>query len=414
MYILRPFFLLVLAVLHSAVAAQTPAVEERLDSLNELLEKIAVRRVELREAMEQVKLEKIREDLKAWGLPDSPYVEHAAMMLSYNEEHEQANWVAHIILPDIKDGAVGRTNDFRPDPKIESGTAIEEDYFLKFLQEDSSYVYDGYGYDRGHLAPSADFRWSYTALSESYYYSNMSPQRPGFNRYSWAELENTLRSYVYNHAGTQLYVITGPLLHKELPKVERSPNRVSIPEEYFKIAVDLERKRGIGFILPNKQVTAPLETFARPIREIETIVGVDFGRKLPSSVQDEIENQTDVRVWLKLPKSDVSPKDPTQLSKGHFNTLQAKIHMGKNREIIVCGTVVSMRKSKSGNIWMNLDKNFPNHLFSAYIPKDKVIGFPYNPLEHWVQKEVCIEGKVQNFDNIPTIRIDRSKQISPM
>ena len=118
------------------------------------------------------------------------------MSLVYSEEHEQAKWVAHIISPDIITGNVSRTNDFRPDPHVSTGSTVEEDYFLKYLQPDSSYKYDGYGFDRGHLAPSADFRWSTTALSESYFYSNMSPQRPEFNRGTWAELEG-LHSWVH-------------------------------------------------------------------------------------------------------------------------------------------------------------------------------------------------------------------------
>ena len=414
MSVLRSQLLLLLLSFAAFLDLHAQPIQKQLDSLTAILEAMDAQRSQVLSQLEGVKLNKIRVDLKAWGLPDSAYITHSAMMLSYNEEHEQANWVAHIILPDIKDGAVTRTNDFRPDPKVRTGTAVEADYFLKYLQEDSSYVYDGFGYDRGHLAPSADFRWSYTALSESYYYSNMTPQRPGFNRYSWAELENALRSYVYNHPGTQLYVVSGPVLHEDLPAISRSVNGVSIPESYFKIAVDLDRQRGIGFIMPNRQISAPIETFAKPIREIEAELGYDFGSNLPAEIQDKIETQTEVKIWLDLPESDVQPLDPTQLSKGHFNTIQAKIHMGKNREIIVCGTVVSMRKSKSGNIWMNLDKNFPNHVFSAYIPKDKVLGFPFNPMEQWSQKELCIEGVVQNFDNIPTIRIDRSKQISPL
>ena len=414
MSVLRSQLLLLLLSFAAFLDLHAQPIQKQLDSLTAILEAMDAQRSQVLSQLEGVKLNKIRVDLKAWGLPDSAYITHSAMMLSYNEEHEQANWVAHIILPDIKDGAVTRTNDFRPDPKVKTGTAVEADYFLKYLQEDSSYVYDGFGYDRGHLAPSADFRWSYTALSESYYYSNMTPQRPGFNRYSWAELENALRSYVYNHPGTQLYVVSGPVLHEDLPAISRSVNGVSIPESYFKIAVDLDRQRGIGFIMPNRQISAPIETFAKPIREIEAELGYDFGSNLPAEIQDEIETQTEVKIWLDLPESDVQPLDPTQLSQGHFNTIQAKIHMGKNREIIVCGTVVSMRKSKSGNIWMNLDKNFPNHVFSAYIPKDKVLGFPFNPMEQWSQKELCIEGVVQNFDNIPTIRIDRSKQISPL
>lgn len=405
------FFMLVF-LSASFLSAQDPDIEQRLESLSRELEKIDNRRESLHAEMEEVKLTKIISDLKAWGLPDSPYIEHSAMILSYNERHEQANWVAHVILPDIQDGAVSRTNDFRPDPRVLTGTAEEQDYFLKFLQKDSSYVYDGYGYDRGHLAPSADFRWSYTALSESYYYSNMSPQRPGFNRYSWAELENALRSYIYNQEEkSQIYVVTGPLLHDSLPYVKRSKNKVSIPEKYFKIAVDLKNERGIGFILPNRQTDAPLETYATSIREIEDRLGYDFSNQIDGTTQDKIELDHNVKEWLGIPETDVEPLSPTSLPRDHFNTVQAKIHMGKNRTIKVCGTVVAMRKSRSGNLWMNLDKNFPNHIFSAYIPNEKLSGFPYNPMEEWNQKQVCIEGKVNDFDNIPTVRIERQSQI---
>ncbi|NBC24051.1 MAG: DNA/RNA non-specific endonuclease [Bacteroidetes bacterium] len=392
------------------LSAQAPPIDEVLDSLKAELSEVNQARNRILSLLEEAKLAKIRADLKTWGLPDSPYIEHTAMMLSYNEQHEQANWVAHIILPDIKDGAVNRTNDFRPDPKVATGTAVESDYFLKFLQEDSSYIYDGFGYDRGHLAPSADFRWSAEALSESYYYSNMSPQRPDFNRKRWAELESVIRSYVYRHPNTQLYVVTGPLLHDSLPRIERATQRVSIPDQYFKIVVDLKNQRGIGFILPNQDIQKPLYEFSYSIDEVEAMTGFDFGPNQSKEVEQSIEARKSIADWLDLPATDVLPMDPTNLPPGHFNTQQAKIHMGKNRSITVCGRVVSMRKSRSGNLWMNLDRSFPNHIFSAYIPKEHLANFPFNPLNRWHQKQLCMEGKVQDFDKIPTMRIDRPEQ----
>ncbi len=402
--------ILLWSVIGISSIAQTPT-EEILDSLQTELDRIESQKNSIEDEIHEYKLDKIRDDLSAWGLPGEDYIEHSAMFLSYNEEHEQANWVAHIILPEIATGSVSRTNDFRVDPKIETGSTEEADYFLKYLQEDSSYVYDGYGYDRGHLAPSADFRWSEQALSESYYYSNMSPQRPGFNRYSWAELEGAIRSYVFNHPGTSLYVVTGPILHENLPKVERSVNGLSLPEEYFKVVVDMERDRGIGFIMPNRQIEAPLETYAVTIREVENRTNLDFSSALANDRQDKIEKQRDITSWLNLPDTEAEPLSPTELPKGHFNTVQAKIHMGKNRKITVCGRVVSMRKSKSGNVWLNMDKNFPNQIFSAYVPKEFLLSFSYDPMEEWLQKDMCIEGKVQDFDNTPTVRIERSSQV---
>ena len=84
--------------------------------------------------IEEIKLERLRNDLRAIGLPSDKYIEHSAMFLEYSETHEQAKWVAHIITSDVIKGKVSRTNDFREDPLVETGTAVEADYFLKTLK----------------------------------------------------------------------------------------------------------------------------------------------------------------------------------------------------------------------------------------------------------------------------------------
>jgi endonuclease G len=159
---------------------------DKIEEKQKEIEQIESVLTQKKEELSEYKLEDVREKLKKVGYPISPFkgelVEHSAMALEYIEKHEQASWVYHIILPDIIGGTEGRPNIFMEDEKVSSGTAIEKDYFLKETRSDSSIKYDGFGYDRGHLAPSADFRWNAKALAESYYYSNMSPQLPEFNR----------------------------------------------------------------------------------------------------------------------------------------------------------------------------------------------------------------------------------------
>ena len=41
--------------------------------------------------------------------------------------------------------------------------------------------YRNSGYDRGHLAPAADMKNSSISMSESFLFSNISPQDPSFN-----------------------------------------------------------------------------------------------------------------------------------------------------------------------------------------------------------------------------------------
>ena len=339
-------------------------------------------------------------------------IDHSLMYLVYSETHEQAKWVAHLISPKIIKGQVGRTNDFRKDPKVTTGTAIEQDYFLKELQADSTYKYDGFGYDRGHLAPSADFRWSSIALSESYFYSNMSPQTPEFNRGIWADLENALRTYIFNHPDTELYVFTGPVLSTDLPSIERSINKVSIPKFYWKVALDLKNKRMIGFVLPNVASEKPLNSFIRTVDDIEGLTGIDFAPYLDDTLEEQLEQQKNALAWLgEELANEVLPIDATTLPKNHFNTIQSKRFMGSNEEVSVCGTVVDARLSRSKNALMNLDKKYPNQVFTIFIRKENIINFAQDPVKYWINKKVCATGKVVSLSGTPAIFLDHEHQL---
>lgn len=128
---LFPFVLLFLA--NQLLQAQdiTQKIKIKEDSVSFYQRQIRL----LENSIEELKLARIREELKKHGIPKiqkgEELIEHSAMMLVYSEEHEQAKWVANIITPDILKGKEGRSNDFRPDPKIRTGSAEEQDYFLK-------------------------------------------------------------------------------------------------------------------------------------------------------------------------------------------------------------------------------------------------------------------------------------------
>ena len=96
-------------------------------------------------------------------------VHHTAYSLLYSEEHEQAIWIAYELTSEETNKKFDRSDKFIVDPAIKTGSATTADY-------------TGSGYDRGHLAPAADMSWSNQTMQESFYYSNMSPQDPSFNR----------------------------------------------------------------------------------------------------------------------------------------------------------------------------------------------------------------------------------------
>jgi endonuclease G len=304
---------------------------------------------------------------------------------------------------------------FRPDTLIATGSSVEQDYFIKTKNKDGTYTYDGFGFDRGHLAPSADFRWSPKALSESFLYSNMTPQRPEFNRDSWAKLEDLIRGYILRNPHSQLYIVTGPVLTPGLPRIPKAKNNVSIPEKHFKVAVDLDKKQAIAFIMENKKAELPMESYAVTIDEVEKITGIDFFPQLPDTLENRLEATKHVKPFLSLSEQeDIEPLDPTTLPRKTFNTVQAQIYIGKREKICVCGTIVSTKLSSKGNIFLNLDKRFPNQIFSISIFKEKTINFSYNPSEFLMGEKICVTGIVTKYNSTPTMNIENEKAIEVM
>lgn len=407
-----------IAIFLSAITTlSAQPINEQIEQLYEELDVIEKERQTIEGAIEDLKLQRVRINLDEVGLPkgaaEVEIICHRALCLAYDENYEQARWVAHVITPDIIKGREVRSNDFRVDSMVTTGTAVEEDYFLKYLQADSTYEYDGYGYDRGHLAPSADFRWSATALSESYFYSNMAPQLPEFNREKWAELEGALRGYIYRNPDAQLYVVTGPVFDENPPVVERSINKVAIPSFFWKVAIDLKNKRGIGFIMPHKNLTSyPLASFAVNIDQVEETIGLDFFPNIAEEDEKNMESQLEKSMWLPdVAAGDKEPLYAPDLPRNHFNTVQAQRLMNRGETVNVCGHVVGTRTSRKGNVLLNLDKQFPNQVFTVFIKKEFLVNFSYDPEMTLKGQTICAKGKVVNLGGTPAMFIEKEEEL---
>ncbi|WP_187270974.1 DNA/RNA non-specific endonuclease [Neolewinella aurantiaca] len=412
-------FRLLLVLILSSFVASGQTIDTQLAS-KENQRRLILQQLDLLDTeIESLKFEQIQADLRSVGLPAGEQVWHSAMVLSYAEEYEQARWVAHIIRPEVTDGRGARTNDFREDPLVATGSAVEADYFLKYLQPpspqrgskaDSTYIYDGFGYDRGHLAPSADFRWSETATSESYFYSNMSPQVGDFNREGWAKLEGLLRGHV-DRNGRQLVVVTGGVLQEGLSVIERGANKVSIPEQYYKVVLDLEAGKAIAFLMPNVKLPYPIEHYAVPVDDVEEVTGLDFFNLVEG--QEIMEQEADTKFWIPaVAAGDVDPIYAPSLPRMHFNTVQAKLYMGKGKKITVVGKVVSSRYSQAGHLWFNLDKQYPNQIFSVMIRKENLVNFPGDPKAEFEGKVIAVTGEVSKFGESAVMVVDGEEQLS--
>lgn len=209
-------------------------------------------------------------------------VKHIGYTLSYNEKHEQANWVAYELTEAETHKVVNRTNDFHPDNAVKTSSATNIDYI-------------GSGFDRGHLAPAADMSWSKRSMEDSFFYSNMSPQVPGFNRGIWKKLEEQVRQWAIQNK--DIYVVTGPVLENNLPSI--GPNKVSVPRFYFKVILDYTEPelKGIGFIMPNASSTLPLQSYAVSIDSVEHVTGINFFPALPDKQEQALEKTVCMNYW---------------------------------------------------------------------------------------------------------------------
>lgn len=350
--------------------------------------------------IENLKLQRIQETIKKY-LPklsgNHEIIYHSAFVLSYNEDHEQADWVMHVIPKDVITGTVTRTNDFRIDSSVSTGSANVADYWNS-------------GYDRGHLAPSADFRWSKKALSESYYYSNMSPQNPELNRNSWNNLEMQVREWVVDHG--ELIVITGPILDENLPKVQQGSYRVSIPKAYYKIIVDMNspQPKAIAFLMPNKSFTDKISNYVVTIDSIESITNIDFFPNIAHA--ETFESTSNFKDW-KYSTTAISEAPNFKYDLNHIPTQQANYFIGT--ECNVCGKVVATRYNKNsdaGITYINFDEQYPNSPFTAVVFGKDRINFTYEPELYLKDKLICVRGKVELHKGKPQIIVNSEKQFS--
>ena len=225
-----------------------------------------------------------------------------------------------------------------------------------------------------------------------------------------AELENQIRVYVRTHAESQLHVVTGPIFNDDVSFIKRSKNRVAIPDYFFKVVLDRERNRTAAFLLPHSQnLTYPLESYFTTVDEVENRTGYDF---FPNLENDSCEGIKDASHWLKTSgNGDVTPLSAVGLPKRHFNTVDAKIYMNDGSKLKVVGQVVSARKSSNGNVLINLDKQFPNQIFTIFIKKKDIVNFSYDPVEFYKGKIVVTTGKVSKLGSTPAMFVEGEQQI---
>ncbi|MGD1946683.1 MAG: DNA/RNA non-specific endonuclease [Croceivirga sp.] len=207
-------------------------------------------------------------------------VTHQHYLLSYSEAYEQAEWVAYTLKKSHLTYDDRERPYFIEDPKVKTKSAGWRNY-------------RGSGFDRGHLCPAGDRRFSEYAYNETFYTSNISPQNSAFNAGVWNRLEMKVRQWCKRY-GT-LYVITGGVLKGHMHEI--GDEDVDVPNAFYKIVV---KKVGdkfsiLAFLMPNEESNAPLSQFVVSVDEIERQTGIDFFENLSNS--EKLEQETNTSSW---------------------------------------------------------------------------------------------------------------------
>jgi len=229
--------------------------------------------------------QEVKAETNAYFLPSSTtgqVVHHNGYSLSYSEAHEQAEWVAY----ELKKSHLSSTNHKRPyfeiDQAIKTGAAHWRNY-------------KNSGYDRGHLCPAGDRRYSKEAHDETFLTSNISPQEHQFNSGVWNKLEQKIRYWAKKYNG--VYVVTGGVLKGHLKTI--GDEQVSVPNLFYKVLIDYNNgnPKMIAFLIPHENSNKPLYEFVVSVDEVEQLTGIDFFPQLEDSIENKLEASSSYKGW---------------------------------------------------------------------------------------------------------------------
>ncbi|WP_299894797.1 DNA/RNA non-specific endonuclease [uncultured Aquimarina sp.] len=225
------------------------------------------------------------DDFSFFYLPTSTtgaIITHQNYSLSYSETHEQPEWVAYELKKEHLSNNDYKRPFFEMDAKVKSSSADWRNYKKS-------------GFDKGHLCPAGDRRFTYKAFNETFLTSNIAPQDHDFNAGIWNRLEQKVRYWAKKYDG--VYVVTGGVLSKDLKTI--GYEAVTVPDYFYKIILDKEAKntKMIAFLIPHKDTNKSLQSFVVTTDEIEALTGIDFFSKLPDNIEEKLEKSSSIDGW---------------------------------------------------------------------------------------------------------------------
>lgn len=202
--------------------------------------------------------------------------------VSFNADNRTPNWVAWELLGSETEGEVGRTNKFWQDEELE-GCPTTDDYKRS-------------GFDRGHMCPAADQKWSQTAMEDCFVLANICPQDHSLNSGAWKTLEDKERQWA--RRDSRIVIVAGPIYeNSDTQRIGEAGVRV--PSAFFKVmlAPAIDKPRAIGFVYPNMTAPGNMQNYSMTVDEVEEITGYDFFYNLPDDIENEVESKASFVEW---------------------------------------------------------------------------------------------------------------------
>lgn len=240
---------------------------------------------EVKSVKEKVQADKPKALTNLHYLPTSTtgaIVHHDGYSLSYHEDFEQAEWVAY----ELKKSQVVYTDFKRPYFEQDEAVISESAHWRNYKNS---------GYDRGHLCPAADRKFTKDAFTETFLTSNISPQKHTFNAGIWNRLEQKVRYWAKKYDG--VYVVTGGILEDNLKTI--GSEDVAVPNYFYKILLDNDQGKTkiIAFLIPHKASDRPLYEYVVAVDELEKRTGIDFFPNLDDAKENKLEAMTTYKEW---------------------------------------------------------------------------------------------------------------------
>lgn len=207
---------------------------------------------------------------------------HRAYTVAFQTHWHQPRWVAYQLTRTEVGGGEPRRK-FTPDPAIASMTALDA-------------YYKNSGFDRGHLAPAADMAFDNEAMKQSFYFSNVSPQVPSFNRGIWKQLEERVRSWAARY--DSLYIATGPLFLREDTAYVKG--YLPVPTHFYKALLvhSQGRWQAVAFCLPQSATgSESYWLYSLTVDSLQSVSGLDFFSLLPDELEYPAEHRVDLQFW---------------------------------------------------------------------------------------------------------------------